>query len=242
MALDFNFSAPWLCAALDQPDQLINLRLAEKVAGEVDMLKVNDDAVDGEGLRALVTPFLEFGLPLFVDMKMLKGARTMARRAQKAAELGVAFINAYALADRLLRGPVQALVGTSTRLLAVTVLTHHDDAYCRKYHGRSLEDTVRLLSETAVEFRCHGIILPAPTLHVVADLDIEIRATPGIRPEWHPRKANDQESTSTPAEAVRGGSKILIVGGPIAEYPDGPAAGARRIREEMMEAWARLGR
>lgn len=232
-------SPPLLCQVLDQPSLVENLRLAEKVAEVVGALKVNDDGVDHAGLAALVNPFLEFGLPLFVDMKMFKGARTMAARAQEAAALGVSFISALALADRLLRRTVEVLEGTGTQLLAVTVLTHHDEAYCRKYFRRSLADTVRLLAETAVEFGCQGVILPGPTLPVVADLPV-IAATPGIRPDWSERRANDQESTSTPAEVVRGGSKIVIVGGPTANYPDGPKAGALRILDEMEVAWDQM--
>ena len=231
MKLNSN-SRPLLCQALDQLSLVENLRLAEEVAGVVGALKVNDDGVDRAGLAALVNPFLELGLPLMVDMKMFKGARTMAARAQEAAALGVSFINAFALADRLLRPAVEVLEGTDTQLLAVTVLTHHDEAYCQKFFRRSLEDTVRLLSETAVEFGCHGVILPGPTLPVVADLPV-FAVTPGIRPDWSERGANEQRSTSTPAEAVRGGSKLVIVGGPTANYPDGPKAGAQRILEEM---------
>ncbi len=239
--MKLDLSKPLLCAALDQPTLRENLQLAEAVADEVGMLKVNDDAVDDGGLALLVKPFLEFGLPLFVDMKMLKGDRTMAERARKAVDLGVTFINAFALADRLLRKTLEVLEGTSTMLLAVTVLTHHDDAYCRKYHGRSLEDTVRLLAETAVEFRCHGIILPPPTLPVVTDLDL-IKATPGIRPLGVGEETNEQRSVLTPTGAVRRGSKIIITGGPIANHLDGPAVGARQIRAEMEDAWAALKR
>ena len=238
MASKIDFSRPLLCLACDKDSLEANLRLAVQVAGEVDMIKVNDDAVDDAGLGPLVKPFLEFGLPLFVDEKNLKGARTMARRAVKAADLGVAFINAYALADYLLRGPVEALKGSDTRLLVLTVPTHFDDAYCLKYYRRPLAESVRMFSETAIEFGGDGILLPPTTLSAVSDLVIEIRATPGISlPDGKPR--DEQRSFSTPEGAVLGGSNILIVGSAIANYPEGPAAGARRIKEEMLEAFKR---
>lgn len=233
MSLDL--STPKLFVALNHRDMMENLRLAEKVAAYADGLKINDDAVDHAGLSPIVEPLLEFDLPLFVDEKNFKGAGTMASRAQTAAELGVTFINAYAQADHLLRGPVEALVGTQTILLAVTVLTHHGEEYCQRYFRRSLAESVRMLAETAVEFGCPGIILPGPTLSAVSDLNL-IKVVPGIRPEGSERGANDQESTATPTEAVVGGANILIVGGPIANYPGGPEAGARRIREEMESA------
>lgn len=235
-----DLSKPVLCLALDQRSLDGNLRLAEQSGGEVDMLKINDDSVDEAGLKACVKPFLQFRLPFWIDMKMWKGSGTMAERAKSAATLGASFINVYALADRLLRGSVAALEETETGLLGLTVLTHYDDEYCQRFFKRSLEETVLLLSHTALEHGCHGILLPPTTLSVVADIDT-IKGTPGIRPDWFEQKANDQESSATPTEAVLGGSKILIVGSPIRKYPDGPAKGARRVKEEMEEAWDRRG-
>lgn len=234
-----DLSRPVLCLALDQHSLDENLRLVEQSAGEVDMLKINDDSVDEAGLRACVEPFLQFQLPFWIDMKMWKGSRTMAERAKSAAALGASFINVYALADRLIKGIVAALEGTETGLLGLTVLTHYDDEYCQKFFLRSLKETVLLLTHTSLEHGCDGIILPPTTLSVVADIDT-IKANPGIRTHWSDQKANDQESSATPTEAVLGGSKILIVGGPIRNYPDGPAIGARRVKEEMDKAWEYL--
>src|SRR3989338_7505420 len=108
---DIAWERPQLCFALDADDISKNLRLAEETAQVVDILKINDDAVDESGLEAVVTPFLQFGLPIFVDMKMHKGKRTMSARALRAAKLGVALVNAFAEADRLLEGPAEALRG-----------------------------------------------------------------------------------------------------------------------------------
>lgn len=237
---NLDLSKPVLCLALDEGSLEGNLKLAEQAAGEVDMLKINDDSVDDAGLRACVEPFLQFRLPFWVDMKMLKGARTMGERATSAAKLGASFINAYALAERLLKGPVDALAGTETGLLGLTVPTHFGEAYCQLVFRRSLPDSVRFLSEIAMAQSLDGLLLPPTTLSAVEDIDT-IKATPAIRPDWSEKKANDQESSATPAEAVLGGSKILIVGSPIRKYPDGPAAGARRIKEEMLEAFERRG-
>ena len=182
-------------------------------------------------------PFLKFGKPLFVDMKLFKGARTMWERAEKAAELGVTLINAFALADRLLRPVVQRLARTDTRLLAVTVLTHMDEAYCQKYFRRSLPEAVGLFADTAWTVDAYGVVLPGTALNVVKDSSL-FKATPGIRSPWAPQ-SNDQESVVTPAEAVSGGSNLIICGGPIANYPEaegGPLTAVRRIKEEMEEA------
>jgi orotidine 5'-phosphate decarboxylase subfamily 1 len=233
------FNRPLLCPALDLQTLDGNLRLAEEIADLADAFKVNDDAVDDAGLEALVKPFGQFGRPIFVDMKMLKGSRTMKERAQGAVRLNVALINAFALADKLLAKTTEFLKGKGTRLLAVTVLTHHDENYCQEYFRRSVEESVRFFSQKALDFGCDGFILPAPTLPAVKDFD-GIKGTPAIRPVWSQRDANDQELTATPAEAVRMGSNILIAGSPIAKAPNRRES-VLRFLEEMDNAWAKVG-
>lgn len=230
---------PQVFVALDEEELHDNLRMAEKIAEGADGLKLNDDAVDDSGLAPLIQPFRQFDRDLFIDMKMDKGQTRMARRALTAAELGVRYVNAFARCDRRLAGPVKALKETGCSLLAVTVLTHDTEDYCQKYFRRSLLETVAFLSDVAMEFECGGIILPGPTLDAVKALDT-IKANTGIRPLWwKDRKANDQELTSTPREAVLGGASILIIGTPVTQSDD-PVKALELVREEVDMAWAEL--
>jgi len=53
---------------------------------------------------------------------------------------------------------------------------------------------------------------------------------PGVRPAGAAR--GDQARIATPAEAVRAGADILVVGRPLRDAPD-PAAAARAIAAEL---------
>jgi len=57
--------------------------------------------------------------------------------------------------------------------------------------------------------------------------------TPGLRPAGH--QLDDQRRAATPAEAVRAGADILVVGRPITGAA-APLDAARRILEEMARA------
>ncbi|HLB50802.1 MAG TPA: orotidine 5'-phosphate decarboxylase / HUMPS family protein, partial [Patescibacteria group bacterium] len=104
------------------------------------------------------------GRPIFVDMKMWNGKRTMAEIVQAVADEGGAMVNAYASAERLLEKASEVARDTGVVLLGVTVLTHYDDAYCRRIYRRSMNDTVRMFAEMSMRWGCNGYILPGTTL------------------------------------------------------------------------------
>lgn len=228
----------FLYAGLDHNDQADNLILADGlVAGGVPEnlgFKVNlDDMLIGG------TPYYDAayrrGRPMFVDLKMNNGSSTMTNIVQHFVAKDAAFINAYALADRLLDKASKITQASNTKLLAVTVTTHMTDDYCRKVYRRSLPDTVRMLAEMGLEHGADGIILPGTALDAVEDLDC-IKVVPAIRPTWYEDKStNDQEQPVTPTEAIQRGGTILVCGSPIYKSPDQREA-MLRIYEEMMAA------
>lgn len=177
----------------------------------------------------------EDGCPVFVDLKMYNGPRTMVQIARELAEQNVRHINVWASADRLIKPVAAALEDTNTELLGVTVPTHADEEYCQRHYRRSLKDAVRFLAEVSLENGCHGIILPGTTLDVVSDLKCP-KVVPGIRPAWfEDTKANYQEQTVTPTEAIQNGATILVCGTPILKNPN-PLEAMINIYEEMIRA------
>ncbi len=210
---------PFLWVALDDLDRKPQetLEIAKRLA-EIEGpfgFKVNLDYLLNPilSLADVVARVHHLGRSIFADLKMWNGTRTMESVIKNLVTLEVEYLNVYALADGLLPGAIKATEGSKTKILAVTVLTHYDDNYCRKWFRRTLRETVRLGAEVARERGCHGIILPGTTLDVVADLQTE-KVTPGVRLDWYPEDARHQQEVE-PKVAVDGGATGLVCGGPI---------------------------
>lgn len=226
---------PLLLIALDDlaGKEEKTLKVAEqlsKVEGNFGF-KVNLDYLlnPEKGLKTLLAPIQQFGCPVFSDLKMWNGTRTMASVIENLIALGVDYLNVYALADELLPKAIQITEGTKTKVLGLTVLTHFNEAYCQKHFRRSLPETVRHFAEVAVEAGCHGIILPGTALEAVVDLDT-IKVVPGVRPTWY--KDTRHEEEIEPRVAAEKGADILVCGSPVMKS-ENPVDALLRILAEI---------
>ncbi len=148
---------------------------------------------------------------------------------------GADLTNVWAFAERLIRPLAETLKNSKTKLLGVTITTHFTEEYCQRLFGKSLPETVKMLSGIALGNGCHGIIIPGTTLDAVADLDC-LKLVSAIRPPWFKdKRTNDQEQTVTPTEAIRGGANYLVCGSPIYKQLY-PREALQRILEEMDKA------
>jgi len=210
------------------------LRLAELLSRSTEArigFKVNLDYLlaPGKTLEDKLAPIIETGRPVFADIKMWNGRRTMTRVVEHMLALGVEYFNVYALAGQPVDWVVEAARARPCRVLALTVLTHYDDAYCNEMFYRSLSDSVRALTILAMQMRCDGVILPGTTLPNVRDLDI-MKVVPGVRPRWY-RDSRHKEAV-TPRVAVARGADALVVGSPVMESSN-PISALNRIAEEI---------
>ena len=157
----------------------------------------------------------------FVDLKMWNGKRTMTEMIKKCIKLKIDIVNVYAQAGKkVLTELTQLTKGTNTKLYALTVLTHYDEDYAMQLYGKSIRDTIDLLSTWAEESNCDGIILPAQYLNVVKNKKL-LTMCPGIRPLWYENKnINNQVQISTPTYAVKNGANYLVIGSPIFKTED----------------------
>jgi len=190
-------------------------------------VKVNLDYVLQKGFGTIPRlPLSESSL--FVDLKIWNGSRTMGDVFNELYKFGVDYSNVYSLADTEIK---KALEKDHPQILGLTVLSHYTDAYCQKFFGKNLNETTKLLAQTAVENGCSGIILPGTTLEAVAEIDSSIiRVVPGIRPSWYEDKRHPQEIE--PRMAIEKGATILVIGSPIMKSPD-PIVATQRILDEI---------
>ncbi len=208
-------------------------------SGEPFSIKFNLDAVFKVGLpfADLVAILKNRGRPVFADLKMWNGSRTMGDIVKKLVALSVDFVNVWAFADKELAKAVKAAEGSNTKVLGLTVLSHYDDLYCQKWFRRTLVEAVTDFSRFALEAGCNGIIVPAAMLDAVKDFNA-IKVATGVRPEWYKDDRHAQEAT--PAQVAKGGADFAVCGSPILDQPtkEEKVAALRRILEEMRQSAA----
>ena len=228
--------------ALDHNSQGDNIQFANVLSRGVDSkkygFKINLDSLANFSPHALNPYFIirrikELGRPVFVDMKMWNGGRTMENVAKGCAELGVDIINMYPHAgEKFMRKVKKALEGSNTKLFGLTVLTHYTDADTERLYGKNLKDATVMLARMNYNFGADGIILPGTQLGNVTGIHLP-KMSPGIRPLWYENKRdNFQEQIVTPSEAIHRGARYIVVGSPIAKS-EKPEKALEKILSEV---------
>ena len=217
-----------ICAALDVKDPAAAERLASRLAGHVGLFKVGLELFLAHG-RASVDAIRKFGLPIFLDLKLHDIPQTVERAARGVAELGVDYLTVHASGgSEMIRAARRAL--PRTKLLAVTALTSlgPDDLDAVGL----ARDAVPRLARLAVAEGADGVVCaPQEVSALRASLGPELLlVVPGIRPAG--AAPDDQRRTATPAEAIRAGASILVIGRPLRDASD-PAAAADAIAREI---------
>ena len=227
---------PFLYVAMDFMEEDLMLYWAEKFAlveGNFGF-KVNDDYLNKYTAERAVNELKGFNRQIFADKKMFKGVRRMINSALELSTIGgVEFTNVFALVgQKMLNKVVDGVQGSGIDILALTILTHMDENYCKQMFRRSLSEAVRMFAQIAKDAGCPGIILPGTCLKYVEDFDL-IKVVPGIRPkQYQGGKANPQSQIVTPGQAVRDDADILVAGSPIFDT-ENPVDSLKRILEEM---------
>jgi orotidine-5'-phosphate decarboxylase len=226
-----------LVVALDLPDRASALRMAEKLAGEVGMLKVGLELFCAEG-PAFVKDLQAFA-PVFLDLKFHDIPTTVRRTLEAVLPLDPRLVNVHAQGGfAMLEAAAQAAeahrtAGGRTELLAVTVLTSLDrEALARLGHAETPADLALAYARIASEAGCDGVVCSAQEAGAVREVCGEgfRRLCPGIRPKGS--AVQDQARVMDPAAAVAAGATWIVVGRPITQAED-PRQAARAIVAEL---------
>jgi orotidine-5'-phosphate decarboxylase len=219
-----------ICAALDVKDPARAAELAGRLAGHVGVLKVGLELFVAHG-RAAVDAVRPFGLPIFLDLKLHDIPQTVESAARGAAALGVAYVTVHASGGtEMIRAAKRAL--PQTKLLAVTALTSLGP---EDLDAIGLpRDAVPRLAKLAVAAGADGLVCSPQEVRALREAlgPAPLLVVPGIRPAG--AAAGDQKRTGTPAQAMRDGASLLVVGRPLRDAPD-PAAAADAIMREIAQ-------
>jgi orotidine-5'-phosphate decarboxylase len=217
-----------LCAALDFGTWDAAEPFARAVAPAVGMLKVGLELFAAGGPQA-VRAAAALGRPVFLDLKLHDIPNTVEGAARSAAATGASLLTVHASGGpRMVEAAVRG-AGGKARILAVTVLTSLGDEELGAI-GLSgpVERAVVRLARLAVGAGAAGLVCsPLEVAAVRAEVGPgPLLVVPGVRPPGS--AAGDQARVATPAEAVRAGADVLVLGRPLRQAAD-PAAAARAI-------------
>jgi orotidine-5'-phosphate decarboxylase len=225
-----------LIVALDVPATAQARELVARLEGVVGMFKVGSQLYTAAG-PDLVRELVGAGHKIFLDLKYHDIPNTVANAVSAACRLGASFVDVHGLGGKaMIEAAVSAMPAMGTRLLAVTILTSHDEASLRELGiAGGVAESVKRLALLAREAGADGVVASpheVPLIREACGRDFLV-VTPGVRPTGS--KAGDQARAATPSGALSAGSDYLVVGRPITEAHD-PRAAAAAILHEMAAA------
>lgn len=228
-----------LAFPLDYPTLAEARRGAELVRASAGVLKVGLELFVSEGPKSVALG-RELGAEVFLDLKLHDIPETVERAVASAASLGARFLTLHGSGGpRMLEAAARRAQRENTGLvlLAVTVLTSLDASdLARTGVPDSPADHALRLARLARDSGVNGLVCSvAEVARLRAELGPSaVLCTPGIRPAGG-SGSDDQKRVGSPAEAIRAGSSLLVVGRPIRDAAD-PAAAARAVLREIAEA------
>lgn len=233
-----------LIVALDVESEDRALRCADLLRPELVYAKVGLQLFTASG-PPVVHKLVSLGLRVFLDLKLHDIPNTVAGAMRSITRLGVTFTTVHAAAGAAVAAAVDAAAQTRsegphpgpTCVLAVTVLTSHDEAELPVLYGTqdTIPGLVLRLGRAAVAAGAGGLVCsPREIAALRADLGSgPLLVVPGIRPAGTAR--DDQSRVATPTTALQAGADFLVVGRPILNDP-APRDALRRVLDEMERA------
>jgi orotidine-5'-phosphate decarboxylase len=213
--------------AIDTPDLGRARDIARAVRSVAGGLKLGLEFFAANG-PAGVAELGEFGLPLFLDLKLHDIPNTVAKAVHALAPLEPAILTVHAAGGLAMLENAKAAASPKTKVIAVTVLTSLDekDLAAAGVKG-SPADQVARLAALARAAGLDGIVCSGEEVGAARKAWPEgFFVVPGVRPQGG--GAADQKRTVTPRAAIDAGASILVIGRPITEADD-PSAAARSI-------------
>jgi len=206
-----------LVVAADVSDVAEAESLAERLAGRVAFIKVGLELFTSVGPDAVGR--VRRHAPVFLDLKLHDIPNTVERAAGAAARLGVDLLTVHglggpAMVEAAVRGAATGARAAGTdppRVIAVTVLSSHT--------GEGLPAPVSIAVQ-AIGAGAAGVVVSGEDVTAVrrAIGQDPLVVVPGIRTVGE--GTDDQVRVLTPAEALRRGADLIVVGRPVSRAAD----------------------
>ncbi len=223
-----------LIVALDVPNALEGLKLAEKLGDAVSFYKIGLGMLTGGGLALANELKQDFGKRIFLDMKLFDIGATVENAVRGLAQFDLDFLTVHG-DPHVVRAAKEGAAGSDTKILAVTILTSldRDDLDASLIKPGKVADLVVERAARAFEAGADGVIASpqeAAMIRALPESQGRLIVTPGVRPAG--AALGDQKRIATPAQAVADGVDHIVVGRPVWQAED-PRVAAEAILAEM---------
>ncbi len=223
-----------LIVAMDVPNVLAGLDLAEALGDTVSFYKIGLGMLTGGGLALANELKQDHGKRIFLDMKFFDIGATVEAAVRGVAQFDLDFLTVHG-DPHVVRAAREGAGGSDMKILAVTILTSLDradlDASCIK--AGDVADLVQERARIALSNGADGVICSpqeAGLVRALPEADGKLIVTPGVRPAG--ADLGDQKRVMTPAQAIAAGADHVVVGRPVWQAAD-PRAAAKDILAEL---------
>lgn len=223
-----------LIVALDVPNIVTGLDLANRLGSSVSFYKIGLGMLTGGGLALANELKQEHGKRVFLDMKFFDIGATVEAAVRGIAQYDIDFLTVHG-DPHVVKAAKQGAAGSNMKILAVTILTSldRDDLDRSMYKSGDVQDLVVERAGRAFDAGADGVIASpqeAGLIRALPESEGRLIVTPGVRPAGADK--GDQKRITTPAQAIANGSDHIVVGRPIWQATD-PRAEAEAIVREM---------
>ncbi|AWZ19665.1 Orotidine 5'-phosphate decarboxylase [Roseovarius sp. EC-HK134] len=223
-----------LIVALDVPNALEGLQLAEQLGASVGFYKIGLGMLTGGGLALANELKTEQGKRIFLDMKLFDIGATIEAAVRGLAQFDLDFLTVHG-DPHVVRAAKEGASGKPMKILAVTILTSLDraDLDAGMIKSGDLPDLVAERAGRAFDAGADGVIASpqeAAMIRALPEAKGRLIVTPGVRPEGS--ALGDQKRVATPAQAIADGADHIVVGRPIWAAQD-PRAAAEAILSQL---------
>lgn len=223
-----------LIVALDVPNALEGLNLAQMLGDTVSFYKIGLGMLTGGGLALGNELKQEYGKRIFLDLKLFDIGTTVEAAVRGVRQFDLDFLTVHG-DPHVVAAAIEGRGDSGLNILAVTILTSLDreDLDRGLIKPGDLPEIVQERALNAFAAGADGVIASpqeAAMIRALPEAEDRLIVTPGVRPAG--AALGDQKRVATPAQAIADGANHVVVGRPVWQADD-PKAVAEAIQAEF---------